>query len=83
MNIEILHQPDSAIARVVFGTNEELVAEAGTMIAMSDFINVSTTLRQGKGGGIMGGLKRMIAGESLFLSVFRCHLLFMENQFFG
>ena len=74
MNIKILHQPDSAIARVVFGPNEELVAEAGTMIAMSDFINVSTTLRQGKGGGIMGGLKRMVAGESLFLSVFRCHL---------
>ena len=74
MNIEILHQPDSAIARVVFGANEELVAEAGTMIAMSDFINVSTTLRKGKGGGIMGGLKRMVAGESLFLSVFRCHL---------
>ena len=74
MNIEILHQPDSAIARVVLNPNEELVAEAGTMIAMSDFINVSTTLRKGKGGGIMGGLKRMVAGESLFLSLFRCHL---------
>ena len=74
MNIEILHQPDSAIARVVFGKHEELVAEAGSMIAMSDFINASTTLRQGKGGGIMGGLKRMVAGESLFLSLFRCHL---------
>jgi uncharacterized protein (TIGR00266 family) len=87
MNIEILHQPDSAIAHVVFGPNEELVAEAGTMIAMSDFINVSTTLRQGKGGGIMGGLKRMVAGESLFLSVFRCHLpdgeLFLAPRLMG
>ena len=34
-------------------------------------MNTSTTLRQGKGGGLMGGLKRMIAGESLFLSIFR------------
>jgi len=71
MNIEILHQPDSAIARVTLESGEELVAEAGCMIAMSGFINASTTLRQGKGGGILGGLKRLVAGESLFLSVFR------------
>ncbi|MDJ0634389.1 MAG: TIGR00266 family protein [Xenococcaceae cyanobacterium MO_188.B29] len=71
MNIELLHQPDSAIARVSLNTGEELVAQAGAMIAMSGSINTSTTLRRGKGGGIMGGLKRMLAGESLFLSVFR------------
>ncbi len=71
MNIELLHQPDSAIARVVLDANEELVAQAGCMIAMNGSINASTTLRQGKGGGILGGLKRMVAGESLFLSVFR------------
>lgn len=73
MNIEILQQPDSAIAKVTLDAQEELLAEAGSMIAMSDFINVSTTLRQGKGGGLLGGLKRMMAGESLFLSVFRCY----------
>lgn len=71
MEVEILHQPDSAIARVVLNAGEELVAEAGRMVAMSGYINASTTLRQGKGGGIFGGLKRMMAGESLFLSVFR------------
>ncbi len=70
MNVEILHQPDSAIARVTLESGEELVAEAGCMIAMSGYINASTTLRQGKGGGILGGLKRLVAGESLFLSVF-------------
>lgn len=71
MDVKLLHQPDSAIARVTLGAGEELVAEAGCMIAMSGYINASTTLRQGKGGGILGGLKRMVAGESLFLSVFR------------
>ena len=71
MDVKILHQPDSAIARVTLAAGEELVAEAGRMIAMSGYINASTTLRQGKGGGILGGLKRMVAGESLFLSVFR------------
>ena len=71
MDIELLHQPESAIARVSLNAGEELIAQAGAMIAMSGSINTSTTLRRGKGGGIMGGLKRMVAGESLFLSVFR------------
>jgi uncharacterized protein (TIGR00266 family) len=71
MKIEITHQPDSAIAHVTLDAGEELIAEAGAMVAMSGFINASTTLRQGKSGGLMGGLKRMLAGESLFLSVFR------------
>ena len=71
MEIDILHQPDSAIARITMSAGEELVAEAGSMIAMSSYINASTALRQGKNSGILGGLKRMVAGESLFLSIFR------------
>jgi uncharacterized protein (TIGR00266 family) len=71
MDIELLHKPDSAIAHIRLGAGEELVAQAGAMIAMSGYINTSTTLRQGKGGGILGGFKRMLAKESLFLSVFR------------
>ena len=71
MKYELLHQPDSAIAHIQMEPNEEIVAEAGAMIAMSGFIQANTTLRQGKSGGILGGLKRMAAGESLFLSIFR------------
>ncbi|MBE9041440.1 TIGR00266 family protein [Oscillatoriales cyanobacterium LEGE 11467] len=70
MNIELVNQPDSTIARVILDGGEEVVAEAGSMVAMSGFINANTTLRKGKGGGILGGIKRMVAGESLFLSVF-------------
>lgn len=87
MDIEILHQPDSAIARVVLYAGEELVAEAGSMVAMNASINASTTLRKGKGGGILGGLKRIVAGESLFLSVFRSTVtgseLFLAPKFMG
>ncbi|WP_017294030.1 TIGR00266 family protein [Geminocystis herdmanii] len=87
MDIQILQQPDSSIAKITMNAQEELIAEAGTMVAMSDFINVSTTLRQGKGGGILGGLKRMMAGESLFLSVFRCYQpngeIFLAPRFIG
>jgi uncharacterized protein (TIGR00266 family) len=71
MELDILHQPDSAIAHVRMAPQEEITAEAGAMVAMSADIQASTTLRKGKGGGLMGGLKRMLAGESLFLSVFR------------
>jgi uncharacterized protein (TIGR00266 family) len=71
MKVDLLHQPDSTIAHIHMEPQEEIVAEAGSMVAMSGFINASTTLRQGKGGGILGGLKRVMAGESLFLSVFR------------
>lgn len=87
MKVEILHQPDSAVARIDLSPQEELVAEAGAMVAMSGDLNVSTTLRQGKGGGIFGGLKRMLAGESLFLSVFRSGSssgeLFLAPKFIG
>jgi len=74
MDIQLLHQPDNAIAYVKLDAGDEIVAQAGAMIAMSGMINASTTLRKGKGGGVMGGLKRMLAGESLFLSVFRAPL---------
>lgn len=81
MNIELLHQPESAIAHVTLDAGEEILAQAGAMVAMSGNINASTTLRKGKGGGIMGGLKRMLAGESLFLSVFRAPLSNSEIWF--
>ncbi len=71
MKLDILHQPDSAVAHVQMDPREEIVAEAGAMIAMSGSLQASTTLKKGKGGGLLGGLKRVLAGESLFLSVFR------------
>lgn len=71
MKLDILHQPDSSIAKLMMSPREELIAEAGAMVAMSGHMEVNTTLRKGKGGGVFGGLKRMLTGESLFLSVFR------------
>lgn len=70
MDIEILQQPESAIARVTLKASEKIVAEAGAMIAMSDRMEANTTLRTGKSGGVMAGLKRMLGRESLFLSEF-------------
>ncbi len=87
MEIKILQQPDNAIAQIKLAAREECIAEAGAMVAMSDFIETNTTLRQGKGGGIFGGLKRMMAGESLFLSIFKSPRIngevFLAPQFMG
>lgn len=71
MKLDILHQPDSAIAKIQMSPKEEIIAEAGAMVAMSGHMEANTTLRKGKGGGILGGLKRALAGESIFLSTFR------------
>jgi len=72
MDIQLRSQPDSAIAHITLAEQENLYAQAGCMVAMSANIQTDTTLRRGKGGGIWGGIKRMVAGESLFLSQFSC-----------
>lgn len=71
MDIQLRSQPDSAIAQINLEEAENLYAQAGCMIAMSDNIEADTVLRHGK-SGILGAFKRMLAGESLFLSHFSC-----------
>ena len=47
---------------------DEVRAEAGAMMYMTQGITMDTQMQ----GGLMGGLKRMITGESLFIPFFRC-----------
>ena len=70
MKVDVLHQPDSTIAHLMLDPNEQIICEAGSMVAMSGDIQPNTTLLQGKGGGLWGGIKRLAALESLFLSTF-------------
>jgi uncharacterized protein (TIGR00266 family) len=49
---------------------EEVRAEAGSMLFMSQGIQMDTKMQ----GGLLGGLKRMLVGESLFMPEFRCHV---------
>ncbi len=71
MKVELLQQPDSAIACVTLEAGEQIIAEAGAMVAMDATVSASTTLRQGRSGGMFSSLGRVLGGESLFLSVFR------------
>lgn len=72
MRYDILSRPAAAVARLTFEEGESLTCEVGGMIAMSPDFVVETTTRKksGSGGGLIKGLKRMLAGESLFLNHF-------------
>jgi uncharacterized protein (TIGR00266 family) len=49
---------------------EEVFAEAGSMLYMSDGIELDSQM---KGGFLKGLARKFLAGESLFMSVFRCN----------
>ena len=67
MDYEILHKPSYALARVRLNQREQLQAETGAMVSMSDSIKMDTSTR----GGIFGGLRRsVLGGESFFVNTF-------------
>ena len=68
MDIQLLSRPGNAAARVLLSPGENLTAESGSMIAMSDSLALTTTTHKRDSGSLLAGLKRMLAGESLFLN---------------
>ncbi len=49
-------------------TGETIYTESGGMSWMSDGISMDTNMK----GGLLSGLKRMVSGESLFLTDYTC-----------
>lgn len=70
MQIDFIHRPGNTAARVRLMPGETMTAEGGAMIAMSGHIDVETTTHKKGSGGLLKAVKRMIAGESLFLNHF-------------
>lgn len=70
MQIDFMHQPGNTAARVRLAPGETLTAEGGAMIAMSGDLGVETTTHQKGQGGLLKAMKRLFAGESLFLNHF-------------
>ena len=67
MDYEVLHKPSYALARVTLNPGEQLQAETGAMVSMSDTIKIETSAR----GGLFGGLRRsVLGGESFFVNTF-------------
>ena len=67
MKIDIRHNPSFAAARVALDPGEQMRAESGAMMAMSQGV----TLQSSTQGGVLKGLKRsVLGGESLFISTY-------------
>lgn len=61
-----IHGDDMQIVEIELDSGEGVRAEAGTMMYMEDGIEMQTST----GGGIFSGFKRMVTGESFFITTF-------------
>lgn len=66
MKFEIKHQPSYALAIAHLSGSEPIRVESGAMVSMSDGVTIETKSE----GGLFGGLKRMVGGESFFQNVY-------------
>lgn len=73
----VLHGDDMQFVEVELDPQETVVAEAGSLMMMEDQIEMETVFGDGsanQGSGLMGKLlgagKRLITGESLFMTTF-------------
>ncbi|MFT5732776.1 MAG: hypothetical protein ACI80K_002547 [Paracoccaceae bacterium] len=71
MELEIKNPGAFGSALITLDPGESFVSEAGAMFRASANVDIDVTTRsRGGSGGIMGGLKRMLGGESFFLSTY-------------
>ena len=66
MRVELKHQPSYSLAVVTLAPNEQVKAESSSMVSFSDGVNIETKAE----GGLLGGLKRAVSGESFFQNTF-------------
>ncbi len=66
MKTEIRNQPDYASLHVWLDDGESIVTESGAMMGMDPALKMETNMK----GGLFGGLKRMVGGESVFLNTY-------------
>ncbi|AIY90069.1 TIGR00266 family protein [Geoglobus acetivorans] len=65
MKYEILSKPSYSLLKLVLDSGEEVIAETGAMVFMGG-VKLKTEMK----GGLLGGLKRAIGGESFFVNRF-------------
>lgn len=71
MKVDVISPGAFAAARIQLEAGEEFVSEAGAMVRMSGSISSEVTTKpKGSKGGIMAGLKRMLGGDSFFMSTY-------------
>ncbi len=70
MKVEIIKGPGNAAANVTLGRGDSCYAEGGAMLAMRGNVNLTTSTKSKGSGGVLAGLKRLVAGESFFINTF-------------
>lgn len=82
-----LHGDDMQFVEIELDPGESAIAEAGAMMMMDDGIEMETVFgdgsNQSKGllGKLVGAGKRLITGESLFMTVFTNHQMEKKTCF--
>jgi uncharacterized protein (TIGR00266 family) len=66
MQFNIVSAPDYALADIDLAANEQVIVEAGSMVAMSPNLQIETKAK----GGILSGIKRVVGGESFFINTY-------------
>ena len=70
MDIQVMDKGAFSWALVQLHPGEQFVSEAGALFRASDNIDIDVTTRQKGSGGLFGGIKRLVAGESFFFSTY-------------
>ena len=71
-----LYGDDMQFVEIELDPEESVIAEAGAMMMMEDYIEMETIFGDGSGpsgglfGKLMGAGKRLVTGESMFMTVF-------------
>ena len=72
MEIQIAEKGAFSWVLVKLRPGEKLVSESGALFRASTNIDIDVTTRSLRSGGLMAGLKRMLAAESFFFSTYTC-----------
>lgn len=68
MQHNILYQPSYSLLQLIMENGEQIQTEAGAMVSMTPNMQMQTQAR----GGILGGIKRLVGGESFFMNTYTC-----------
>ncbi|MEK6236101.1 MAG: TIGR00266 family protein [Planctomycetales bacterium] len=71
MEIEILNGSAYQSALVHLYPGDEFVSESGAMYRASSNVDIDVTTKSRGSGGILGGLKRLLASEGFFFSTYK------------
>lgn len=72
MDIEIVNEGAYGSALIHLGPGEAFVSEAGAMFRQSANVDRDVTTKpKGKSGGFFGGLKRLLGGDSFFMTTYQ------------